>query len=615
MSATRAIASVTSEYLHVSLKAAKRGRLFTLLSPARAFSLGFTIFYILVQRLIILFFKPTPPKSDRLQKPYGRIAVVGAGLTGVSSAAHAMAHNFDVVIFESHSSVGGIWANVNKTSGLQLNSLLYRFHPGVLWTRTFPYRDEILSEITRIWKEYKLESRTRFNTAVTNVRRADGTTSPGAKWIVNDGAEGVFDAVIVTVGTCGEPQTVGFPGMPKGASEDNKQSAGEGKGDKPKAKPGASKRDSWRWANTTNDSPLDKGAPSFANVAAHKPSADSVALNDFPEDVEHGDPERASEAGTHKELGSDNGEDADDDVFEGTVLHSSQLDDAPLEGKTIVVVGSGASGVEAVETALEYGAKTLTMIARDDKWIIPRNMFIDTSISAQPFGREMPLSFIWEWFIKVWQYHGVEDLIPTHKGIYEGTPVVNDEFLGHVRSGRVQYVRGDTQRLTRSGVEVSVRPRGTKPGDTEGAETKEFKGDVVVLATGFHKPTIDFLPDDLFPEGYARPDLYLQNFSTQDWSVLCTNSSYVNAIGDHIGIYTRILLLLLLDEGSRPEPRDMKLWVDVVRFVKRGARGGALGFFTYMELVIWFLTFHLFRPDRIRWVFFTMQGWGVGVRT
>ena len=28
-----------------------------------------------------------------------------------------------------------------------------------------------------------------------------------------------------------------------------------------------------------------------------------------------------------------------------------------------------------------------------------------------------------------------------------------------------------------------------------------------------------------------RPNLYLQNFSTEDWSVLMTNSAYVNAIG------------------------------------------------------------------------------------
>ena len=46
----------------------------------------------------------------------------------------------------------------------------------------------------------------------------------------------------------------------------------------------------------------------------------------------------------------------------------------------------------------------------------------------------------------------------------------------------------------------------------------------------------------------------------------------------------RILLTFLMDPDARPTPKDMKLWVDVIRFVKRGAKKGALGFFTYMEL-------------------------------
>ncbi len=33
------------------------------------------------------------------------------------------------------------------------------------------------------------------------------------------------------------------------------------------------------------------------------------------------------------------------------------------------------------------------MLARSDKWIIPRNFVIDTLIACQPFGREMPLRF------------------------------------------------------------------------------------------------------------------------------------------------------------------------------------------------------------------------------
>jgi NADPH-dependent glutamate synthase beta subunit-like oxidoreductase len=141
----------------------------------------------------------------------------------------------------------------------------------------------------------------------------------------------------------------------------------------------------------------------------------------------------------------------------------------------------------------------------------------------------MPLSFLWEKFLTILQYHGVRDMVPAHKGLFEGTPIVNDEFLEHVRAGRCEYVRGDTRKLTPAGVVVNVRGRETRPGD-EGQE-KTFPADVVVLATGFEQPRIDFLPDDLFPEGYKRPDLYLQNFSTEDWSILTTNSSYVNAIG------------------------------------------------------------------------------------
>lgn len=103
------------------------------------------------------------------------------------------------------------------------------------------------------------------------------------------------------------------------------------------------------------------------------------------------------------------------------------------------------------------------------------------------------------------------------------------------------YERCDTQRFTSEGVLVK------KHADKE--EEVEIKADVVVLATGFERPGIDFLPEDLFPERYEvslvfdlaslrktqrvlkRPNLYLQNFSTEDWSVLLTNAAYQNAIG------------------------------------------------------------------------------------
>jgi hypothetical protein len=123
---------------------------------------------------------------------------------------------------------------------------------------------------------------------------------------------------------------------------------------------------------------------------------------------------------------------------------------------------------------------------------------------------------------------------------------VNDKFLDDVRSGKCVYVRGDTMRLTQNGVLVNVRewiqhgaPFGIGGGvreqdiedghgdtnasgnniweakrPTEQKKTQphnaphleEIKADLIVLATGYKRPDIDFLPHELFPEGYEASD-------------------------------------------------------------------------------------------------------------
>jgi len=232
-------------------------------------------------------------------------------------------------------------------------------------------------------------------------------------------------------------------------------------------------------------------------------------------------------------------------------------------------------------------------------------------------GRETPLSFIPENLLRIFFYRDLKDLSPPRKGIFEATPVVNDKILPHIRAHKVEYLRGDTIALTEEGVKFNKRTRKSKPGD-EGKETI-VKADVIVLATGYKRPSVDFLPEDLFPEGdsgnYHRPNLYLQNFCVTDWSVLLTNSAYMDAIGTaghvHIGIFARILMIFLMDEKTRPLPKDMKLWVDVLRFIKRGAPTNALDFFTYSELFFWLCSMLFFRIERLHWALFSLFGWGV----
>jgi heterodisulfide reductase subunit A-like polyferredoxin len=71
----------------------------------------FLFIFELVQWLIGKILSPDPPNpSTHLGRP--KIAIIGAGITGVSSAAHCIGHGFDVVIFEAgdKESLGGIWS-------------------------------------------------------------------------------------------------------------------------------------------------------------------------------------------------------------------------------------------------------------------------------------------------------------------------------------------------------------------------------------------------------------------------------------------------------------------------------------------------------------------------
>ena len=274
------------------------------------------------------------------------------------------------------------------------------------------------------------------------------------------------------------------------------------------------------------------------------------------------------------------------DSFKGKIVHSSELDGIELEGKKVLIVGGGASGIEALELAVAKKADTPRILARSDKWIIPRQTLVNVLLSLEPFGRETIFARIPEFLLRKLHYRSLEEKMAPTQGFYTGTPIVNTSALYDIRAGRADYQRGDVVDLDETGIIFNKRKRGQKKGDD--GEEVHYDADIIVIATGFEKPSIDFLPDDLFPEDYVRPNMYLQVFPIQDCSVLCTNATFKDAVGTvghvHIGIMARILMLFIMDKDARPKPRDMRLWVDLIRFLKERAPGGQLDFFTYLEL-------------------------------
>ena len=152
---------------------------------------------------------------------------------------------------------------------------MYRFHPSIRWSAGYPDRQQIVSQITQLWKRYGLRERTNFNTRVTSV-----TQDNQGRWIINGNSNDRFDGVMAAVGSCGDPKMPHMPGQ---------------------------------------------------------------------------------------------------ETFQGEVYHSSRLDGKTAQGKKVLIIGGGASAVEALEFVVHTGAKSTSVLARSDKWIIPRNAIVDST--------------------------------------------------------------------------------------------------------------------------------------------------------------------------------------------------------------------------------------------
>lgn len=275
------------------------------------------------------------------------------------------------------------------------------------------------------------------------------------------------------------------------------------------------------------------------------------------------------------------------DKFQGPVYHSSELTGKQAKGKKIVVIGGGASAVEALEFAAHEEADKISLLARSDKWIIPRNAVVDTLLAFNIFGQETFLSWIPETLLRKLFYRDLEDIAPVDKGIFTDTPMVNSDVMDKIRSGTAEWVRCDIQSIEEHGVKVNRRSKGVPAGGP--GKEDVIDADIIVLATGFARPSLSFLPEDSFKEPYGAPNWYLQTIPPVHPSVAAINCTYLSGIGTvgnwHIGIYTRILLMFLVDPLTRPSPFWMERWIDMTKFLKSMSPVGAFDFFTWVPYV------------------------------
>jgi hypothetical protein len=230
------------------------------------------------------------------------------------------------------------------------------------------------------------------------------------------------------------------------------------------------------------------------------------------------------------------------------------------------------------------------------------------ALMNDPFGI---IAWIVGFLMRVFFYKDLWELAPpSENDILSGTPIINSRVFELVRQGRASWIRGDVRHLTEDGIRIVRRAAGAKKG-TAGIETVE-QANVCILATGYRRRSLGFLPATKSSSKYQPPNWYLQNFPTENATICATNCNFKEGIasvgGFHIGIYTRFLLAFVKDPATRPSERTMKAWVDLVTVLKRPMPGGPMAFISAAEMFISFLAVIAFQPALWKWANFIING-------
>lgn len=157
---------------------------------------------------LFLLARRRPPE----EVPVRRVAVLGAGWSGVYAAKWLLQAGLDVRVYERGETIGGLWRYDEAQAGgvaeaTFASSSTYYMHASDFPMRTapFPRHEEVAAFIARYADAFGVRERVSFGTRVESVRRdADGWRIRGGG---PDGAslDERFDAVVVAAGVNGEP--------------------------------------------------------------------------------------------------------------------------------------------------------------------------------------------------------------------------------------------------------------------------------------------------------------------------------------------------------------------------------------------------------------------------
>ncbi|XP_055815447.1 probable flavin-containing monooxygenase 1 [Solanum dulcamara] len=115
------------------------------------------------------------------------IAIIGAGISGLLACKYAISKGFDPIVFESESSIGGVWTKTIGSTKLQTPKPFYQFSD-FPWpdsvTEMFPDQQTVLEYIESYASHFNLVRHIQFNSKVLSLSYEDGEPISGDHWNV-----------------------------------------------------------------------------------------------------------------------------------------------------------------------------------------------------------------------------------------------------------------------------------------------------------------------------------------------------------------------------------------------------------------------------------------------
>lgn len=157
----------------------------------------------------------------------GRVAVIGAGSSGLAAAKNFREAGFEVQIYEQEDDLGGNWNFGKAAARVYRSTHTISSKPGTEYPDfpmpqhypDYPHHSQILKYLRDYAERFELLPLIRFQTSVERVAPLE-ESSARTQWEVTlrGGAHEIFDVLVIANGHHGVPRTPDYPGQFTGES-------------------------------------------------------------------------------------------------------------------------------------------------------------------------------------------------------------------------------------------------------------------------------------------------------------------------------------------------------------------------------------------------------------